>query len=44
MERGNKYQVKKSVKRLDTHEFKASKEEENEVKKIGRKDRRGTCY
>jgi len=34
MERGNNYQVKKSVKRLDTHEFKASKKEENEVKKI----------
>jgi hypothetical protein len=34
MERGNNYQIKKSVKRLDTHEFKASKKEENEVKKI----------
>ena len=34
MERGNSYQIKKSVKRLDTHEFKASKKEENEVKKI----------
>ena len=34
MERGNNYQIKKSAKRLDTHEFKASKKEENEVKKI----------
>jgi hypothetical protein len=34
MERGNNYQIKKSVKRLDTHEFKASKKRENEVKKI----------
>ncbi len=34
MERGNNYQIKKSVKRLDTHQFKASKKEENEVKKI----------
>ena len=34
MERGNNYQIKKSVKRLDTHEFKASKKEENELKKI----------
>ena len=34
MERGNNYQVKKSAKRLDTHQFKASKKEENEVKKI----------
>ncbi len=34
MERGNNYQIKKSVKRLDTHEFKASKKEANEIKKI----------
>ena len=34
MERGNNYQIKKSAKRLDTHQFKASKKEENEVKKI----------
>lgn len=34
MERGNNYQIKKSVKRLDTHEFKASKKAENEVKKV----------
>ena len=34
MERGNNYLIKKSVKRLDTHEFKASKKQENEVKKI----------
>lgn len=34
MERGNNYQIKKSVKRLDTHQFKASKKKENEVKKI----------
>lgn len=34
MERGNNYQIKKSAKRLDTHEFKASKKRENEVKKI----------
>lgn len=31
MERGNNYQIKKSVKRLDTHEFKAEKKAENEV-------------
>ena len=31
MERGNNYQIKKSVKRLDTHEFKASKKRENEI-------------
>ena len=34
MERGNNYQIKKSVKRLDTHEFKAEKKAENEVKKV----------
>lgn len=37
MERGNNYQIKKSAKRLDTHEFKASKKRENEVKKIVKK-------
>ena len=31
MERGNNYQIKKSAKRLDTHEFKAEKKAENEV-------------
>ncbi len=31
MERGNNYQIKKSVKRLDTHEFKAEKKAENEI-------------
>lgn len=34
MERGNNYQIKKSVKRLDTHEFKKLKKVENELKKI----------
>lgn len=34
MERGNNYQIKKSAKRLDTHDYKASKKEENEVKKV----------
>ena len=29
MKRGNNYQIKKSVKRLDTHEFKAEKKAEN---------------
>ena len=31
MERGNNYQIKKSAKRLDTHQFKASKKRENEI-------------
>lgn len=31
MERGNNYQIKKSAKRLDTHDFKAEKKRENEV-------------
>ena len=40
MERGNNYQIKKSAKRLDTHEFKASKKEENEVIKTVKKERK----
>lgn len=39
MERGNNYQIKKSAKRLDTHEFKASKKRENEVKKIVKREK-----
>ena len=31
MERGNNYQIKKSAKILDTHQFKASKKRENEI-------------
>ena len=34
MERGNNYQIKKSAKRLDTHDYKAEKKAENEVKKV----------
>ena len=37
MERGNNYQIKKSVKRLDTHQFKESKKKENELKKENKK-------
>ena len=33
MERGKSYLVEKSSKRLDTHEFKASKKQENEINK-----------
>ncbi|NCB12754.1 MAG: hypothetical protein EOM78_14120, partial [Erysipelotrichia bacterium] len=37
MERGNNYQINKSAKRLDTHDFKAEKKRENEVKKVVKK-------
>ncbi len=37
MERGNNYQINKSAKRLDTHQFKESKKKENELKKENKK-------
>ena len=39
MERGNNYQIKKSAKRLDTHEFKAEKKAVNEVIKTVKKEK-----
>lgn len=39
MERGNLFSNNKSNKRLDTHEFKAEKKRENEVKKVVKKEK-----
>jgi hypothetical protein len=39
MERGNNYQIKKSAKRLDTHDYKAEKKAENEVIKTVKKEK-----
>lgn len=39
MERGNLFTNNQSKKRLDTHEFKASKKQENEVKKVVKKEK-----